>query len=142
MFGQGDSAIHLLADITDVSRGQPPLILRACLIDGGKGDGYKKIKDCISAVLTDYRLPAGVPNLQFDSVVITHWDTDHYKGVLDLINDNLREQIGKAYTGDNPVYAGRTGSDEVQLLQARWHRTLQPADHVLRPDPFTVASNC
>jgi hypothetical protein len=63
------------------------------LIDGGKGDGFRKIKSSIDAIAKSYRLPTGTTNLKFDSVVITHWDLDHYKGVLDLINDDLHEQI-------------------------------------------------
>lgn len=110
--GQGDSAVHLLVDTTDVSK--DPVILRATLIDGGKGDGFQKIKDSITMLMTRYQLPVGVTNLQFDSIVLTHWDLDHYKGVLDLLNDDLHEQIEEIKKTHPPTPA------EIAAMQCKY----------------------
>lgn len=102
--GVGDSAIHLLVKYHDewAPEGPPskkvrakPTIFRACLIDGGEGCSFQKIDNAIKKIEEIYRLPPNQESLKFDSVVITHWDTDHYKGIVDLVNDKLTEEINK-----------------------------------------------
>lgn len=90
--GQGDCAIHLLIENP---RDVRPIIHRATLFDGGEGDSnnISRIKNTIAAIQRDYTLPSGT--LKFDSVVVTHWDSDHYKGVLKLIEEDLGAQLPK-----------------------------------------------
>lgn len=94
--GTGDSAIHLLVDLTTAGR---PTVLRACLIDGGEcQESVKAIKTTIDKIKERYTVPtshndpaAGI--MRFDSVVITHWDTDHYKGIVLLMKDDFERQL-------------------------------------------------
>jgi hypothetical protein len=93
----GDSAIHLLIDEAIV----PPSILRAVLIDGGVPGvvACNQIKSVIRRIEARYSFdPNGQPDpthrsLRFDSVVITHWDRDHYGGVIALLLDGYQNQL-------------------------------------------------
>ncbi|KAF2465819.1 uncharacterized protein BDR25DRAFT_378525 [Lindgomyces ingoldianus] len=88
----GDSAIHLLVNEGTTPK---PTILGCVLIDGGKGanEKIKTIKDVIAKIEKDYTLPAGDLNLKFDSIVITHWDVDHWEGVVNLLVDDLSTKL-------------------------------------------------
>jgi hypothetical protein len=93
----GDSAIHLLIDEAIV----PPSILRAVLIDGGVPGvvACNQIKSVIRRIEARYSFdPNGQPDpthrsLRFDSVVITHWDRDHYGCVIALLLDGYQNQL-------------------------------------------------
>jgi hypothetical protein len=85
----GDSAIHLLVD-ESVS---PKRIYSAVLVDGGTKPGQKKpdnqtrVLPIINWINTSgkYSFPEGTTSVKFDSIVVTHWDEDHYGGLLDLM---------------------------------------------------------
>ena len=100
----GDSAIHLLVK----GESAPYEIQSAVLIDGGRRGRkvVKKIKDVIQWIETgkQYTFASNaffenpienaaanppITNLRFDSIVITHWDLDHYDGVLGLLTDGF-----------------------------------------------------
>lgn len=110
--GQGDSAIHLLIENP---RNVRPTILRATLFDGGEGNAnnLSSIKGTIDAIQRDYTFPAGTTTLKFDSIVVTHWDSDHYKGVVNLIKDDIGNQRPKPGDGDKLGcrYFKYTGND-------------------------------
>ncbi|KAJ8122927.1 hypothetical protein ONZ43_g1001 [Nemania bipapillata] len=100
----GDAAIHLLCDTTPAQGGKPE-VHSAVLIDGGKPQekGAEAIKGVIRYVNDKYAFtesfadpfaPEGAQppfprSLRFDSIVITHWDEDHYLGVLGLLADGF-----------------------------------------------------
>ena len=94
----GDSAIHLLVDEAIVPL---PRIQRAVLIDGGLPGvvACNQIKTVIGLIEARYSFdPHGQPDplnrsLRFDSVVITHWDKDHYGGVIALLLDGYQNQL-------------------------------------------------
>lgn len=87
--GIGDAAIHLLVQNPDTSSAA---VLRAILVDGGLSDNnvVKNIKWTMSSIVRKYKISTSV--LQFDAIVITHWDADHYKGIDGLINDDIKQQ--------------------------------------------------
>jgi glyoxylase-like metal-dependent hydrolase (beta-lactamase superfamily II) len=89
--GIGDSAIYLLV----APGGQ---IDKAVLIDAGYPSYSKYVLETmarIAASTSGYTLPAGATSLQFDAVVVTHWDRDHWQGVSQLLNDDISEQSRK-----------------------------------------------
>ena len=88
--GQGDSAIHLLVKQPE-KPGEKPTVIRACLIDGGTAGALQKIKGTVRLVKDRYSLPSHNKGefMQFDSVVITHWDQDHYSGIESLIKEDF-----------------------------------------------------
>ncbi|KAA8903423.1 hypothetical protein FN846DRAFT_954000 [Sphaerosporella brunnea] len=96
--GQGDCAIHLLVQ-HNVTAAPPkkPLVLHAVLIDGGESDAVNiaKIRQTIDHIEGEYDFAGGATTLQFDSVVVTHWDSDHFKGVIKLIEVDLTDQLSK-----------------------------------------------
>ncbi|GAP85316.1 putative transcriptional activator srcap-like protein [Rosellinia necatrix] len=102
--GAGDSAIHLL--VQHLPAGGKPVVKRACLIDGGIASAARQdLKPTIEDIYSKYDLPdhkSASPYMRFDSVVITHWDDDHYAGIRQLIwydfDDQLQELIGSGKT--------------------------------------------
>lgn len=110
--GHGDSAIHLL--VTKKRKLDKKLtVVRATLIDGGSGP-EKVIENAIERIKNRYIIARG--QLQFDSVVITHWDKDHYRGVLDLINKEIKNEIQKIRQREK---RGPTQA-ELNAMQPRW----------------------
>ncbi|KAL8792181.1 MAG: hypothetical protein Q9195_005203 [Heterodermia aff. obscurata] len=96
----GDSAIHLLVDdstavdnSTDPAKW--PVIYKAVLIDGGKTTGKVPILECVKRIQASYTFaPSKTPGtLQFDAVMITHWDDDHWGGVQQLIRESIEETL-------------------------------------------------
>jgi hypothetical protein len=94
----GDCMIHLLVDTATA----PPTITRAVLIDGGfPGPTFQQIVRVINYIQTPGRylfdntqhFGPGLGNLRFDSIVITHWDKDHFGGVRDLILDGYKLDV-------------------------------------------------
>lgn len=90
--GQGDAAIHLLVDVP-ADPTVKPTVISATLIDGGQeiGRGLKGIQNTMKIIAKKYTLdPKG---LRFDSIVITHWDEDHYQGIVELIESDVTTQL-------------------------------------------------
>ena len=110
----GDSAIHLLVD-----NATPPKVYNAVLIDGGLNNVgvLANLKTCISWIERSgsYTIPAGV--LRFDSVVVTHWDEDHWGGVRQLIRDGCRTALEKNVDLQNIVTQSQIGDDKVSALE-------------------------
>lgn len=99
--------IHLnigVGDCSIVCKYQPttngaPILLSAVIIDGGFQSSAGVIKKCIQTQLDaskgglyDLRQTGG--SVKFDSIVITHWDRDHWGGLINLIRDDLNGQLG------------------------------------------------
>ncbi|KAH8702266.1 hypothetical protein BGW36DRAFT_445863 [Talaromyces proteolyticus] len=106
----GDAAIHLL--VNEPAAGKAT-VERACLIDGGETDGLQPLSLTIRWIERHHSLE----NLQFDSVVVTHWDSDHYKGVVALINDDLEKQFEDLKKKYDPVPA-----DKVAELKCKYFK--------------------
>lgn len=88
--GPGDSAIHVLAGRDN--NGQRTL-LHAVLIDGGKRfAGPSNLFRVIEKLQQDFACPGG--RFRFDSIVVTHWDSDHYGGVITLLANDIGAQMG------------------------------------------------
>jgi hypothetical protein len=93
----GDSAIHLLVE--QPSGGDVGLVQFALLVDGGERRGAERIMDTIGKIedISAYNLSplssAASPALKFNAVVISHWDTDHWRGVLLAMKNDIQRQI-------------------------------------------------
>jgi hypothetical protein len=118
--GAGDAAIHL-----QLERRNPSSItlnvLRAVLVDGGPGIGYAVLKTAIANIEGDpkYELdPADGftgGKLKFDSIVVTHWDDDHYDGLKRLLSIDFQEQGEPMMSDDNDDLATKLAA-----LQSRY----------------------
>lgn len=99
--GVGDCEIILLLE----DPGSPTLpanLLRAVLIDGGQDGGrITNIQATIRVIEDKYSLKAG--SLKFDAMVITHWDTDHYVGILKMLTNDLDVQLAAGVSGTSPL---------------------------------------
>ncbi|KAF8230790.1 hypothetical protein L208DRAFT_101531 [Tricholoma matsutake] len=96
--GIGDCEIVLLIKQTSTPKTEE--IVKAVLIDGGDinvGENLRlnNVKLLIQTLAKDFNEPSG---LKFDVIIITHWDLDHYKGVLELLFDDLLEREKKDIT--------------------------------------------
>lgn len=96
----GDAAIHLLVDDSaakdnSTDPAEWPVIYRAVLIDGGLTTGKEPIKACIERIENNYTFaPTKTKGkLKFDSVILTHWDVDHWGGLKDLLQESISDYL-------------------------------------------------
>jgi hypothetical protein len=97
--GNGDGSIHVLVS-------QPGRVAHKCvLIDGGsamhwwklkldprvKGSTHDPIRDMVKYLGSVYDWGAGAPGCQFDTIVLTHWDEDHWGKMLRTIMEDAYE---------------------------------------------------
>ncbi|KAL7276584.1 hypothetical protein RUND412_000426 [Rhizina undulata] len=99
--GPGDCAIHLLVENPSAPK---PKILRAILIDGGENrtNVVPNIKRTMDQIKEKYTVDPK-NGLTFDSIIITHWDSDHYEGVVKLIEDDIKTQLNRKTPKPPPV---------------------------------------
>ncbi|KAK4153608.1 hypothetical protein C8A00DRAFT_33628 [Chaetomidium leptoderma] len=109
--GNGDCSIHVLE--YQPSLVQKALAYKCVLIDGGsawlpidvgtKTAGTNPLRDMIARLNTLYRWANG--HCQFDTIVLTHWDEDHYGNLLQTIKEDAAVYGGfppyLQYTNDN-----------------------------------------
>lgn len=92
--GAGDAAIHLLVDASL----SPPKVKGAVLLDGGRAVGFPILKEGIRRLSSQYNCgtdKTGKPlPLQFNSIVISHWDDDHYGGIVKLLRSDFQANAG------------------------------------------------
>jgi hypothetical protein len=91
--GVGDcSIVCKLQHVTGVNA--KPILISAVLIDGGYQSAAAVIKQCLTVQIPQrYDVTAMGGKVILTAVVITHWDGDHYGGVINLIRTDLMEQI-------------------------------------------------
>lgn len=93
--GAGDAAIHVLIAIP--APPAKPKFECAILIDGGADDvAAASVILTMRQIETKYEMLLG--SLKFDTIIITHWDTDHFGGILKMISDDIEAQITQAPT--------------------------------------------
>ena len=100
----GDCAIYLLVEVSGMTRTSRNIVHGAVLIDGGKPEKFcvSRIRNTIQLINSTYKFAEGQGfqdpgtddtdgnrKLRFDSIVITHWDWDHYDGVLGILMDGF-----------------------------------------------------
>lgn len=121
----GDAAVHLQLQLPTAGSREKPVVLKAVLIDGG--DNAHKAPDTVKKVFDEYLIDkAGLaknpPELngkytwpdnkvKFDAVIITHWDSDHYKGLVKLMIDDVIAQ-GTKNTDDIQISFFKYGSEK------------------------------
>lgn len=76
--GAGDSAIHILEGPKSATD-KTITCYRAVLVDGGRIRAESPLQHTIKTLETRYG------PFQFDAIVVTHWDADHYGGIADLL---------------------------------------------------------
>ncbi|KAK2465648.1 hypothetical protein APHAL10511_002192 [Amanita phalloides] len=81
----GDCEIILLLE----EKGGKDTIKYAVLVDGGEGHPRpkKNIEQVFEKLRTKYK------TFQLDAIVITHWDTDHYEGILKLLAQAWHDKL-------------------------------------------------
>ncbi|KAI5783944.1 hypothetical protein DFH27DRAFT_615802 [Peziza echinospora] len=104
--GEGDCCIHLLVEVTTLVEPEPNnvevKVHKAVLIDGGEREpGRFEIKRYVTALARSEYVGAGNGGTgrydgKFSSIIITHWDSDHYEGVIAAMLASL-EEAGAMY---------------------------------------------
>jgi len=100
---QGDGAIHLLSEKAPAAT--KAKIVGASLIDAGtgnSGEGSDNIESMEYFIHEGYKKhyegTVDEPHyIQFDSIVITHWDADHFAGIVSLIQRDIQARWDKHY---------------------------------------------
>ena len=94
--GTGDSAAHYLVDVANGAR----TIHSSVLIDGGHaGEGSAAIDQFLKGYQDAgniYTRHDGLSVAMFDTLGITHWDSDHVDGVVKLFSLDLNKKIQDA----------------------------------------------
>lgn len=87
--GLGDSAIHVLSQ----AAGNKQIAKSAVLIDGGlaRDAATRNIAKTIENIEEFYSNLGPTKPLKFRSIVITHWDADHWRGINRLLQLELAE---------------------------------------------------
>ncbi|KAK6338566.1 hypothetical protein TWF730_002629 [Orbilia blumenaviensis] len=111
---EGDSAIHILSEAQESSSTTTHIIRSTVLMDGGREAYCDAIPKCVQMINESSYYRGGHGIKYFDSIVITHWDGDHYQGVIRALYDNIRAAVWD-YIAKNPSEIN-TGED----LQARF----------------------
>ncbi|KAM7183885.1 hypothetical protein V8F20_012446 [Naviculisporaceae sp. PSN 640] len=127
----GDSAIHLLCTNDSDDDMQ---ILSAVLIDGGKGKGSNK------GLLKEFLELKEFEDLKFDAVVVTHWDSDHYLGIYQLLEDDY---IASGYDDDwKPSFFKFDDDDPQTRFYCPYFKKTKPKVNDLKSayDKFTTDS--
>jgi ribonuclease BN (tRNA processing enzyme) len=117
--GVGDGSIHLLVDVSKTDVKPQGKVVQAILIDGGEGHGeyVANIFSTVDRIKLEYEFPADDGDeLKFDSIIVTHWDSDHYGGLIRFLRLGFVDGYEKAnrvladaripflrYSGDVPA---------------------------------------
>jgi hypothetical protein len=151
---EGDSAVHLLLTDDD-----PKNIVSAVLVDGGREVGAEVIvglRTMLQRAITVY-LQNGNPFTAFDTIVLSHWDGDHKRGIMRMLSESLIQPAiiaARAHgvidqTGFNTLIDGYAIQSEVCKYHANpgppttvmyapyWKRS---CSRIVKTTPYTVPS--
>lgn len=135
---EGDCAIHLLVDIEDKGD-KEGMVKAAVLIDSGKIPSTKDAEDGIESFehppvintmnwIEDAYTFDESTGLKLDSIIITHWDTDHYEGISSILQNAAREADGPGqipwlkWNGERPLthfYCPSERGDPIRIRHKR-----------------------
>ncbi|KAF3187984.1 hypothetical protein TWF788_001448 [Orbilia oligospora] len=88
---EGDSAVHLLVEFKGNNK---KYVMRSVLVDGGK---YSHGGEQLYNFITEMRKPASGlkwDNAGFDTIIVTHWDDDHWGGLVYTLQQDIIDQVG------------------------------------------------
>ncbi|KAK0762714.1 hypothetical protein N5P37_005532 [Trichoderma harzianum] len=130
--GAGDAAIHLLTSEPVFGDGRR-LVEQAWMIDGGRAPGnavQAALENTIQQIELNYvcQRPKLQDNpnqgayrwLYFDGFVITHWDGDHYEGVIAYLFKLARDAANQNLGNNNPLILNRVFYDEDTWKPKSW----------------------
>ena len=84
----GDCAVHILCE-SDAASGKT--VKSAVLIDGGTSSPSDNApRNIINKLTVLYKLSK---KLTLQTIIVTHWDEDHYGGLRDLISQDMKKAI-------------------------------------------------
>ncbi|KAL6690951.1 hypothetical protein J3F84DRAFT_403979 [Trichoderma pleuroticola] len=130
--GAGDAAIHLLTS-EPVFGDSRRLVEQAWMIDGGRAPGgavQAALENIIRQIEREYvcQQPSLQENpnqaayryLYFDGFVITHWDGDHYEGVIAYLFKLARDAANNNIGTTNPLILDRVFYDKQTWKPKSW----------------------
>ncbi|KAF4417065.1 hypothetical protein FACUT_12497 [Fusarium acutatum] len=109
----GDSAIHVLVESGNVQ--QVPT--KVVLVDGGFKDyGGFWINKIRGKLKTHYGLQH---DIKFDGLVVTHFDADHYGGIVQLFDDDIQNQWNRKLENKSE------NQFSYEALNAKWKELME-----------------
>jgi hypothetical protein len=108
--GAGDGAIHILSSAPAYIFSNR-IVQRAYLMDGGRATAIESIEETVRWIEQHFQCQGPNNTLLFDAFVVTHWDGDHYEGVIGY----MLKEMNRSY------YDNNVGSpDQVTILRAKY----------------------
>jgi hypothetical protein len=111
--GAGDGCIHFLMNKKKIER--------AIIIDGGDDDAKQATFQSFKALRDAYKkLDPSNADFKLDTIVITHWDGDHYRALTSVLYDDFVDHNEEStLIGENAVfYCPWTAMGKIQ--NTRW----------------------
>jgi hypothetical protein len=88
--GAGDGAIHILSS-DPASLFSNRVVERAYLMDGGRTSAIGYIRQTVWWIEQNFKCQGPNNTLLFDAFVVTHWDGDHYQGIIGYMNEEMNQ---------------------------------------------------
>jgi len=134
--GLGDAAVHLLFEKSTASLNKYSKVLGAVLIDGGLISALGRLKVAIGDLHHVYG------TFKFTSIVVTHWDSDHYRALMRMLYDDMTTNVEPdkwKYVDRKTTtfYCPATASSKVFGAAGEWGRFVRTA-----PDGNGEATLC
>ncbi|KAF3111835.1 hypothetical protein TWF706_011565 [Orbilia oligospora] len=125
----GDCSVHLLVE--------DKKIRRAFIMDGGKkADGIDPIVPILNTLSLIDKKYADT-NWTFDKWVVTHWDEDHYEGVLSLLESKTKGPGLYCGAGYDHLNSQTVVERIEKVIKHCKFQNLVSGEHLLRRDLFT-----
>ena len=95
----GDAAIHILSSGPGTTKKR--VVQRAIFIDGGTSHNHRPRQNVFTTIaFIEYVFQCqgelntnGLPSLIFDAFIVTHWDADHFEGVLEYLKADIQFKV-------------------------------------------------
>ncbi|KAF3126888.1 hypothetical protein TWF594_000844 [Orbilia oligospora] len=125
----GDCSVHLLVE--------DKKIRRAFIMDGGKkADGIDPMVPILNTLSLIDKKYADT-NWTFDKWVVTHWDEDHYEGVLSLLESKTKGPGLYCGAGYDHLNSQTVVERIEKVIKHCKFQNLVSGEHLLRRDLFT-----
>ncbi|KAI1192594.1 hypothetical protein F5X97DRAFT_75535 [Nemania serpens] len=133
--GVGDCGVHLLLD-----KGTNAIV-SSVIIDGGRPAARDAVRQGIAHIAAELRTA-----FRFSAVVVSHWDDDHYGGLIKLLYDDWEDRgrlLPSTYLTEQTVFycPWRSIESELNIKKKRMRVVVDPQDDTCQILQFRNSDN-